>query len=327
MRQFVGTICLFLTLLALSGCFHSTHEAQRWTLQPDGVTSFSLSRDGRFALMASTEKGIVLWDLIQNKQLADFGYQDPDKNTVIASQISDNNRYAISATSQNFAVWDLAWGQAEGLWSISDGIIRGLDISNNGQKVLLALSNGKALFVDLGTGRRLEFLAHKDKVNSVSLSPNGKYAMSGGNDHNAFFWDTETGQILNQFTHEHRITRVELHRNGKFAFSADGDDAAIVWDLSTGDAISELQMFQRHANFSTARFSDDGTRLVTGTPGRRVEYWDTQTGDNVGRWLAREQQNTRPPTAVVYDVAIDPTGRVISGTSAGIAQAWIAQEN
>lgn len=325
-RQIVATICLILTLLALSGCFHSSHEAQRWTLQPDGVTSFSLSREGRFGLMASTEQGIVLWDLMQNKQLADFGYQDQDRNTVIASQISDNNRYAITATSQNFAVWDLAWGQAEGLWSISDGIIRDLDISNNGQKVLLALSNGKALFVDLGTGRRLEFLAHQDKVNSVSLSPNGKFALSGGNDHNAFFWSTESGQVLNEFPHAHRITRVELHRTGKYAFSADGDDTAIVWDLSTGEPRTKLNMFHRHPNFSTARFSDDGEVLVTGTPGRRIESWDTQSGDNIGRWLAEEQQNTRPPSAVVYDVAIDPTGRVISATSAGIAQAWISQE-
>lgn len=325
MRQFVGSICLILTLLALSGCFHSTQEAQRWTLDSGGVTSFSLSRDGRFALIASTSTGIDLWDLVQNKKLAEFGDQDPDGNTVIASQISDNNRYAITATSQNFAVWDLAWGQAEGLWSISDGIIRDVDISNNGEKILLALSNGKALFVDLGTGRRLEFLAHKEKVNSVSLAPNGKFAMSGGNDHNAFFWSTETGQILNEFPHDHRITRVELHRTGKLAFSADGDDTAVIWDLSTGEAKSELSMFHRHPNFSTARFSDDGSKLVTGTPGRRVEFWDTETGENLGRWLAQEQQNTRPPSAVVYDVAIDPTGRVISGTSAGIAQAWIAE--
>ncbi|MBV7300975.1 WD40 repeat domain-containing protein [Enterovibrio paralichthyis] len=325
MRQFVGSICLILTLLALSGCFHSTREAQRWTLQPDGVTSFSLSRDGRFALIASTKQGILLWDLMHNRQLAELGDQDPDKNTVIASQISDNNRYAITATSQNFAVWDLAWGTSEGLWSISDGIIRDLDISNNGQKVLLGLSNGKALFVDLGTGRRLEFLAHKEKVNSVSLSPNGKFALSGGNDHNAYFWSTESGQILNEFPHEHRITRVELHRNGKYAFSADGDDSAIIWDLATGKPQSELRMFHRHSNFSSARFSDDGSKLVTGTPGRRVEYWDSETGSNIGRWLAEEQQNTRPPSAVVYDVAIDPTGRIISGTSAGIAQAWIAE--
>lgn len=324
MRHFIHVICLFLTFIAVSGCFNSTREAQRWELEPEGVTSFSLSREGRFALIASTAHGIALWDLTQNKQLANFGYQDPDKSTVITSHISDNNRYAITATSQNFAVWDLAWGKADGLWSISDGIIRDIDISNKGEKVLLGLSNGKALFIDLGTGRRLEFLAHGEKVNSVSLSPNGKYALSGGNDNNAYFWDTQSGQILSKYSLEHRITRVQLHRSGKHAFSSDGIDS-VVWNLTTGSLISELSMFQRFPNFSAARFSDDGSQLATGTPSGRVALWDSQTGKNIDSWIAEEQQNKHPSSAVVYDVAIDPTGRVISGTSAGIAQAWITK--
>lgn len=325
MRHFISVIFFMLTLIAVSGCFHSTREAQRWELEPGGVTSFSLSREGRFALIASTMHGIALWDLTQNKQLANFGYQDPDKNTVLSSRISDNNQYAITATSQNFAVWDLAWGVAEGLWSISDGMIRDVDISNKGQKILLGLSNGKVLFIDLGTGRRLEFLAHAEKINSVSLSPNGKYALSGGNDHNAYFWDTQSGQIISKFALEYRITRVALHRSGEYAFSSDAKDNAVVWDLSNGSRISELSMIQRFPNFSAARFSDDASQLATGTPSGRVALWDSKTGENLGNWLAQGQQNKRPSGAVVYDVAIDPTGRVISGTSAGIAQAWITK--
>ena len=326
MRHFINKIFLILTLIALSGCFHSNQEAQRWVLEPKGVTSFSLSKEGRFALISSTAYGIALWDLTQNKQLANFDFQDPDKNQVITSQISDNNRYAITATSQNFATWDLSWSQAEGLWSLSDGLIRDIDISNTGQKVLMALSNGKALFIDLGTGRRLEFLAHREKVNSVSLSPNGKYALSGGNDHTAFFWDTESGQIISHHRLKHRITRVALHRSGKFGFSADGDDNAVIWDLISGKQISTLKTTHRYTNFSAARFSDDGTQLATGTPSGHVALWESATGKNLGHWVAEEKQNKHPSSAVVYDVAIDPTGRVISGTSSGIAQAWLPEK-
>ncbi|MFD2176972.1 WD40 repeat domain-containing protein [Veronia pacifica] len=327
MYRFIRAFCVTLTILAISGCFHSADEARRWEIHTEGVTSFSLSRNGQFGLIAAKENGIVLWDLNTNKQLASFGFQDPDSNTVIASQISDNNRYAITATSQNFSVWDLAWGKSEGLWSISDGNIRDVAISNNGEKILLALSNGKALFVDLGTGRRLEFLAHREKVNSVALSPNGKYGMSGGNDHFAYLWNTDSGQIIDTFEHQHRITRVALHRGGKYAFSADGDDMAIIWDLSTGNALSQLDLFHRHPNFSTARFSDDGSLLATGTPGRRVQLWSVTKGDNQGRWVAAEQPDTRPPSAVVYDVAFTPDNQVISATSAGIAQAWDIEQH
>lgn len=55
-------------------------------------------------------------------------------------------------------------GISEGLWSISDGIIRDVAIASNGQQVLLGLSNGKAIYINLATGRRLEFLAHREKL-------------------------------------------------------------------------------------------------------------------------------------------------------------------
>lgn len=97
---------VILTLVTLNACFWTGDEAQRWTIHPEGTTSFSLSRDGRFALLSAKETGIFLWDLQQNQQLADFGPQDPNASAVIVSRISDNNRFAITATSQNFAVWD-----------------------------------------------------------------------------------------------------------------------------------------------------------------------------------------------------------------------------
>ncbi|MGF1685359.1 hypothetical protein L4C36_01490 [Photobacterium japonica] len=325
MRKICKMAILIVALLTLTGCFFSGDEQQRWTLASEGTTSFSISRDGRFALYHSAQQGIVLWDLQQNKKLAEFGSQDPYHNTVLTSQISDNNRYAITATAKNFAVWDLAWGQSEGLWSISDGQILDATIGNNGQHVLLALSNGKALYVDLGSGRRLEFLAHQEKVNTVALSPNGRYALSGGNDHFAYLWDTRDGQILYRFAHDSRVRRVALQRDGTLAMTADGHKGAYIWDLSNGEKRSTLAIRARQQTLSSARFSDDGQHLATGTPARRVELWDTTSGDNLGRWEVAPQQDTRPPAAVVYDVAITPEGLVTSGTSAGIAQQWTTE--
>ncbi|PSU99345.1 hypothetical protein C0W80_12750 [Photobacterium leiognathi subsp. mandapamensis] len=322
MYKTIFSFSLFLSVLTLSGCFTSGSETQRWQLAPQGSTSFSLSRDGRFALVSAIEQGIVLWDLQQNKKLADFGSQDQHHNTVITSQLSDNKRFAITATAQNFATWDLGWSQAQGLWSISDGTIRDVAIANNGDDVLLALSNGKALFINISTGRRLEFLAHHEKVNSVALSPNGHYALSGGNDHNAYLWDTRSGQILYHFPHQSRITRVALQRDGKFALTADGTNEVFIWDLTNGKKVSELDINLRQQNLSSARFSDNGEMVATGTPARRVELWQTQTGENLGSWKAERLQDARPATAVVYDVAISPTGEVISGSSSGFAQAW-----
>ncbi|WP_087017565.1 WD40 repeat domain-containing protein [Thaumasiovibrio subtropicus] len=318
-------ILLFWTLLTIIGCEFWQTEQQRWTLAPEGAPSMALSRDGRFALFYSVEQDIVLYDLGSNQALARFGAQDPRGSAVVTATIADNPRYALTATQDNFAVWDLAWGQAEGLWSISDGVIIDADIASNGEQVLLGLTNGKAIYVNLGTGRRLEFLAHQEKVNSVAIAPNGRYALSGGNDKNAYFWDTNTGQALYHFPHRARVRQVALQRDGNYAFTADSEGNGFIWDLSNGEKVTELSISVRQQNFSSARFSDDGQFLVTGTPGRYVEVWRTADGKKIHRWQSAALENARPPSAVVYDVALDSQNRVISATSAGIVQAWQAE--
>ncbi len=322
MRIIYNSLLVAVVITALNGCFFSSNDQQRWNLEPQGSTSFALSRDARFALLYSKEHQLVLWDLYENQKLASLGAQDPQTNTVSHIRISDNGRFAVTATQMNFAVWDLAWAQAEGLWSISDGLIRDIDITSNGEQVLLGLSNGKTIYVNLVTGRRLEFLAHNEKVNSVAISPNGRYALSGGNDYIAYLWDTETGQILQKFEHEQRINRVALQRDGKLAFTSDGGNQARIWNLQTGEMVSELKSFSRQLIFSTARFSDDGKYLVTGTPSSRIMVWDVESGKRVDGFEAEPLKDTRPPRAVVYDAAFDNQNRVISATSAGIAQAW-----
>lgn len=322
MRIISHSVLWLIVISLLNGCFFSSDSERQWDLALEGTSAIALSRDARFALLYSKQQHLQLWDLNQNKLLARLGIQDPEQNIISLIRFSDNGRFAVTATQTNFAVWDLAWSQSTGLWSISDGLIQDIALGNNGDEVLIGLSNGKAIFIDLVTGRRLEFLAHVEKVNSVSLSPNGKYALSGGNDHNAYFWSTESGQILQQFEHEQRVGTVELQRDGLYALTSDSGNNAIIWDLKTGKEVSQLSSWTRQLIFSSARFSDDGTRLVTGSPSSRMVIWDTQSGKRIEGFEVEMLKDVRPPRGVVYDAAFESNQRVLSASSAGVVQAW-----
>ncbi len=322
MRRIYHSLCALLVILMLSGCFFTHQAEQQWDLAPEGSTAFGLSRDGRFALIYSKQQQLVLWDLLQDKKLADLGAQDPQANPVSVIRIADSERFAVTASQNNFAVWDLAWTQGKGLWSITDGLIRDVDLSSDGEQVLLGLTNGKAIYVDLVSGRRMEFLAHREKVNSVALSANGRYALTGGNDYHAYLWDTKTGQIVRQFEHEQRVNRVTLQREGKLAFTSDGGNQALIWDLTADSKPIQLQSFRRQLIFSTARFSDDGKKLITGTPSGLVEVWNTQDGKKIASFESKNKKDHGPTQAVVYDAAFDAQQRAVAGSSAGIAQAW-----
>ncbi|GAL23525.1 WD40 repeat [Vibrio maritimus] len=160
----------------------------------------------------------------------------------------------------------------------------------------------------------------------MSLSPNGKYALSGGNDHNAYFWSTESGQILHRFEHQQRVGTVELQRDGLFALTSDTGNDAIIWDLTSGKQISQLSTWTRQLIFSSARFSDDGKRLVTGSPSSRLMVWDSKTGKRLEGFEVELLKDVRPPRGVVYDAAFESNQRVLSASSAGVIQAWKISE-
>lgn len=50
--------------------------------------------------------------------------------------------------------------------------------------------------------------------------------------------------------------------------------------------------------------------------------WDTKSGKRTDGFEVEPLKDARPPRAVVYDAAFDLQQRVITATSAGIAQAW-----
>ncbi|MCJ2378165.1 hypothetical protein LNL84_15195 [Vibrio sp. ZSDZ34] len=327
MRIISHSAMWLIVISLLNGCFFSGQERQRWTLADQGTTSIALSRDARFALLYSKEKHLQLWDLSSSELLTQLGIQDPERNIISTIRFSDNGRFAVTATQTNFAVWDLAWSQSSGLWSVSDGLITDIAISNNGEEVLLGLTNGKAIFIDLVSGRRLEFLAHVEKVNSVSISPNGRYALTGGNDHNAYFWSTESGQILHHFPHKQRIRTVTLQRDGHLALTSDSGNHAIIWNLSSGKQQAQLKSWSRQLIFSSARFSDDGKLLVTGSPAARVSLWNTNSGERIESFEVELLKSISPPRAVVYDAAFDNNQHVVSAASSGVIQAWNSELN
>ncbi|SJL85199.1 WD40 repeat domain-containing protein [Vibrio palustris] len=325
-RIFSHFILSLFIILTLNGCFFKSNSVEEWDIEPNGSTAFGLSPDGRFALLYSQEHQLVFWDLEKRQQLAELGPQDPQAHTINIIRISANSRYAVTATQTNFAVWDLGMVQADGLWSISDSVIRDIDIASNGQQVLLGLSNGKAIYVDLVNGRRIEFLAHREKVNTVALSPNGRYALTGGDDHTAYLWDTQNANIILTLEHEHRVNNVALQRQGTYAFTSDDGNDAFIWNLKTGEKQSHLKSFSRQLIFSSVRFANNGRFLLTGTPGSQVAIWNTTNGKKIDDFIAKPQKDARPPRAVVYDVALDKQQRIISATSAGIAEAWEFEE-
>lgn len=313
----------FLVIILCACQPNSSTPIKRWQHSVEGAYAADISNNGKFSAVSSMHHGISLWDLEKNALMFSWSQeQNSADNLVLAVDIANDNKYVLTASRQNFALWNTNNGKSVGYWQVRDSTIRDIALSNNGEHVLIGKSNGTVVHLTIDSGRRLEFLGHTEKVNSVDLLPNGRVALSGANDFVAYVWDTLSGQVIYRFNHPSRVTKVALDPRGRYAFTADSKKDANIWDLKTGKLVSQLQYSNRQEVFSSIRFSDDGTLLLTGAPSRKVSLWDIKTGERQESWYVTPRDDIRPAGAVVHSAAFRDNTHIITESSSGYAELW-----
>ncbi|BDA12456.1 WD40 repeat domain-containing protein [Aeromonas caviae] len=309
-------ICLMLT-----GCEQRSLPSQQIRLANQGLLSADLASSGKLALVSSLSQGTVVWDLEQGKERWRWRQSDDQEEFVTLTRFSPDDSHAITATQHTFAIWRLQDGRSQGYYSLPESPLRDAAISADGRQVLIGREDGKAEVVDTQTGRRLQFLGHTEQVNTVDLSPNGRYALTGGNDYSAYLWDTRTGQVVWRFNHAGRVVMARLDPSGRFAFTADSRQASI-WDLKTGKEHSRLQYDHRFEVYTSARFANGGNWLITGAPSRQLTLWQVSDGQPLQSWRVSPHPKVKPPSAVVYGVALRDNDHLVSASSSGLAEIW-----
>lgn len=322
-RNTVAIICLLLTTVLLACQPAGQQPIERWQHAVEGAYAANISNDAKYSVVSSIHHGISLWD-IQNNALKFTWSQQQNSadNLVLAADIANNNSHVLTASKNNFSLWNITNGKSEGFWKISDSSIRDIALANNGTYILIGKSSGTVVHLTPETGRRIEFLGHEEKINSVDLLPNGRIALSGSNDFVAYVWDTQTGQVIYRFNHPSRVTKVAIDPQGRMAFTADSKKSANIWDLKTGKLISQLKYTNRQEVFSSVQFSPDGNYLVTGAPSRKVSIWQIATGKRITSWRVTPRKDIRPAGAVVYSVAFSDDNHILTESSSGFAELW-----
>lgn len=313
-----------LSVFFLTACNPAADKPlNRYQHATNGSYAANISNDGQWSVISSIHHGLSVWDLNKNQRVYNWAQQqNSSDNLVLAIDISDTNSHALTASRENFALWNMQTGKSEGYWKVRESNIRDIAVSNNGDYLLIGKGNGTVVHVAVDTGRRLEFLGHKEKINSVDMMPNGRVAMSGGNDFIAYVWDTQSGQVIYQFNHTSRVSKVALDPLGRYAFSGDSMKSAYIWDLKTGKLVVELKGTKRHEVFSSVRFSPDGKILVTGAASSKVSVWNIATGKRNASWHITPKESKRPTGAVVYSLAFSDNNTLLTEGSSGYAERW-----
>ena len=318
MSPFLKNIYLISLIFLLQACQYQTDVEQQWVHDKAGLLNASLSKDGSLALVSITNGVAQLIEVATNTVLHRWQHTDNNKG-IIATAISANNKFAITAESNSLALWEVKSGKIIGYWDFPN--ITDIAISTNGQHALIGMESNKAYYFDLYYGKIIYSFKHNGFVNTVALSHNGRYAITGANDQYAKLWDLKTGELTQQWRQNFKIFNVALSDDGRYAMSNASLGKTKLWDTETGDKLSQLPM--RYMTVSASQFSADSQHLLTGRPNQRIDLWDVKTGSLLNTWMPKKDIIWGNEAAAIIALAFSSDGQYIySETSSGIAQKW-----
>lgn len=295
-----------LALLAgAAGWWYSQRsEVGRLSARTDGVTSLSVSADGRRLLAGSVDRFVRLWDLESERELRRF--EGPAGARVT---LSPDARWALSCSGY--------YERRENKIILVDSMARLWDTTTDEEV------------------RRLD--TPVVPLTSVAFSPDSRQALVAGGGHevqgaeyllrdgkpvprdcNLWLYDVESRRELRRFTgHKQPINCAAFTPDGQRLVSASSDGTLRVWDVVTGSTLRTIEIGGKGA-VRTLAVAPDGRRLVTGDTDSGLRLWDLETGE--------EEYTLRPAhTGAVRAVAFSPDGtQVFSGGDDFLVRLWQA---
>ncbi|MBY0523464.1 MAG: protein kinase [Gemmataceae bacterium] len=278
----------------------------------DAVTCVGFSPDGRFAVSASRDMTVRVWDLgIGREHRCFVGHT---KEVASVAFFGDGQRVLSGSRDTTVRVWNVTTG-AE---------IASFDRRTNGCAALspdsrLVLSgslyDGMLRLWDVATGEEMRrFQGHTDFVEHIVFSPTGNGALSSGRDRTVRLWDLRNGRVLRRFDVARNLgvglAFAPKQRHALFPASATGLES---WDLSSG---AQVAAFQGHAGPVTGvAISPDGCFALSGSADQSLRWWSINSGKEQACWQAH--------TGGVNSVAFSPDGKLaLSGGEDKVLRVW-----
>jgi tricorn protease-like protein len=309
-------IYLVIALFCLGCEGQKPEKIQKVAVQ--GLICGALSDNAKYAVVGSVQHGGSLWSTANAERRYNWNHQTEGYSTFRAAGMAGNGKVAVTVVDADIVVWDVTTGRSLNFWRAPDKIMA-LAVDQQGHYAILGLQNSLAVYFDLQRGLTVHEFQHEAEVFGVSLSRNGELAMTGSDDRTARIWRLSDGALLHKFKHGNQVKTVALSADGKLAFSTAQREDAVIWDVVSGDAKARLNF--RYENYTSARFTEDSSKLLVGTFRGDIYMVNTSNGEKLKYWTAKPRQLFGPASsAAILDVAVNDNGNIIALSSDGLLQ-------
>jgi eukaryotic-like serine/threonine-protein kinase len=296
-----------------------------------------VSLDGKRILTASSDNAARVWEA-QTGPAVPFRWPFPlmhggsGHGQYSRPQFSHDGRRIVMPTVDKTAlVWEAATGRALASLPHNSEVLTAC-FSPDDRRIVTTARDRTARVWDAQTGRPLsEPMNHESDLFSAKFSPDGRLiatecvekARSFGNEYSPRFspdgkrilvtrgitrlWDAQTGRPLTE----------PIEGAGRPPPISPGTRWAIagVLDTQTGQPVIEPMMHR--GNVTSAQFSPDGKRIVTGSSDTTARVWEAQNG----RPLTEPMNHGAP----VLMTRFSPDGKQVLSVSEKAARIWDAE--
>ncbi|RKP13089.1 WD40-repeat-containing domain protein [Piptocephalis cylindrospora] len=245
------------------------------------VQDVVISSDGQFALSASWDKTLRLWDLNTGRTTRRFlGHT----NDVLSVSFSADNRQIVSGSrDKTIKLWNTL-GECK------------FNISENGHTewvscVRFSPNPANPVIVSGGWDKlvkvwelnkcklRTNHIGHNGYINTVTVSPDGSLCASGGKDSIVMLWDLNESKHLYSLEAGDVINALVFSPN-RYWLCAATASAIRIWDLESKSPVCELSPeftdLGKHAQAPqpiSLAWSADGSTLFSGYTDNVIRVW------------------------------------------------------
>jgi WD40 repeat protein len=297
--------------------------------------------DTRYALSASVDGTIVLWDLARGERLRRL--QDGAGSVHDVAFVPGAPGQALSASADGLLrTWDLEQGEVLCRLAGHCSAVRCLAVSPDGRMALSGGENSSLIVWDLAQGKAIRHLnGHQATVLCVDIDQEGRTALSGAADGSIVHWDLTSGAMLHHFqgqpstvasfdtpasNHHGQVWGVAFVPHPaadvgpQRALSVSQDQFVILWDLAAGKVL-----FRHTIDIGILSLAVDasGREALVGTLDGRVMVVDLDREEISLQLLGHESR----VQALVYVPDLkapwqDAARRALSGAADGTLRLW-----
>jgi WD40 repeat protein len=275
--------------------------------------------------------------------------------------VSADSRLVMSVKANNsLDLWELETGTVLHNWTFSEGEVRSIAISPDGQKALVTLDgNGPLLLLDLQSHDILNTWTEGGYAVTGVFTADSSAILAGYGDGNLRLWDADSFKLLREYIGlpDDTVYSVAISPDQKTVAAGIDSAGILLWDFANP---VQARVLEGHNDIvRSVEFSADGTQLISASNDATVRLWDVATGETLFQMLGHTDRVRRAifspdgehafsasqdshiiewdlntgkivrtyvgHVATVYAVFNLPENRLLTGSSDGTLRIWDTQ--